>query len=105
MHPVSILHDARIQWLAAALRAECPTWSTDLGDTEGMLATACAEGVAPLVNHESNTRRGEWRLPAEFDQGLVAAMRAEVVSVAEESDVDSCGPPTVDLIRTRTAHG
>ncbi|HEY8009611.1 MAG TPA: nucleotidyltransferase family protein [Rudaea sp.] len=80
MHPVSILHDARIQWLAAALRGERPAWSADLGDTEGMLATACAEGVAPLVSHESNARHGEWLLPAEFEQGLAAATRAEAVS-------------------------
>ncbi len=74
------MHDARSQWLAAALRGECPVWNANLGGTEDMLDCAFEEGVAPLVSLEASARRAEWNLPQEFVQGLVATTRSEIVS-------------------------
>ena len=80
MQPDTTLHDARRQWLAAAVRGESPAWDTHLGSTEEMLDCAFEEGIAALVNQQASTRLDVWQLPQEFVQGLAATTRSEIVS-------------------------
>ena len=80
MQTEAATYDLRREWIAAALRGECPGWpASAVGDVEGMLDVAEDEGVCALLDETLRARAAPWTVPIAFSDGIAAIAHRQVV--------------------------